>query len=120
MGFPLGWRDWKHRNWKFQERGGVGVAQRGSVSALWSFRGRYGSRRVEHYDLASPPGPSVRLCPGFRSRSAERTLPLRRNSTALLCFEPFVMQTGRLRPGGDGLGAGHVGNGGELGWGPGA
>lgn len=67
-----------------------------------------------------PQAPSVRLCPGFHSRSAERTLPLRRNSTALLCSEPFVMQTGRLRPGGDGLVAGHMGIGGELGGGPGA
>ena len=53
----MGWRDWTHQNWRFQERGGVGVAQRGSVSALWSFRGCYGSRSVEHYDSASPPGP---------------------------------------------------------------
>lgn len=56
----MGWRDWTHRNWKFQERGGVGVAQRGSVSALWSFRGHYRSKSVEHYDSASPPGP---FCP---------------------------------------------------------
>ena len=53
----MGWRDWTHRNWKFQERGGVGVAQR---VALWSFRGHYRSKSVEHYDSASPPGP---FCP---------------------------------------------------------
>lgn len=106
-GFPVGLESLEASELEVSGEGWLGLS-RGVPSALWSFRGRYGSRTVKHYGPSSPPGPfCLPSAQGSIQGPGETTLPLKQSFAALLCRSPSCSRDGETEARGDELRVGH-------------